>query len=129
VTDRGGGDDSDMLNEVVLDGFFRGPPTSSNGGYAAGVAAGLLGGPARVSLRRPPPIDRPLRVGRVEKGVELVDHDEVVMVATPRGPLDVTVPRIDLDVARATSATSEFLASHRAPTCVVCGPGRSDLDP
>ena len=47
------------LPDVLFDDFFCGPPRSANGGYAAGVTARLLGGPAMVSLPRPPPVGRP----------------------------------------------------------------------
>ncbi len=114
------------LEDVVLDGFFRGPPTSANGGYAAGVTARLLREPARVSLPKPPPIGRPLTARRVESGVKIFDGDEVVLVAKPRGQLDVRVPDINPAAARTAVAIPEILANHAAPTCVVCGPGRAD---
>jgi hypothetical protein len=114
------------LEDVVFDGYFRGPPTSANGGYAAGVTARLLGEPARVSLPKPPPVGHSLTARRVESAVKIFDGDEVVLVATPRGQLDVRVPDIDLAAARAAVAIPEILANHRAPTCVVCGPGRAD---
>ncbi len=47
---------------IVLPWFFRGPPQSSQGGYPAGVAAGLLDSAAIVTLHKPPPIERPLCV-------------------------------------------------------------------
>lgn len=114
------------LVDVLFDGFFRGPPTSANGGYAAGVTAELLGEPARVSLPKPPPVERALTARRVDSGIKIFDADEVVLAATPRGRLDVRVPNLDLGAARAAVPIPEILANHRAPTCVVCGPGRVD---
>ena len=112
--------------DIVFDEFFRGPPTSANGGYAAGVTARLLGEPARVSLPKPPPVGRPLTPRRVEPGLKVFDGDEVVLVATARGRHDVRVPDIDLVAARSAEAIPEIIANHAAPTCVVCGPGRAD---
>ena len=114
------------LEEIVFDSFFRGPPTSANGGYAAGVTARLLGEPARVSLPKPPPVGRPLAARLVEPGLKIFDRDEVVLVATPRRRLDVRVPHIDVATARSVEAIPKILANHAAPTCVVCGPGRAE---
>ena len=50
------------MDEVVIARRFCGPPTSANGGYACGLVAGLLDGRARVTLRSPPPLDRPLQI-------------------------------------------------------------------
>jgi hypothetical protein len=65
------------VRDVVLDGFFRGTATSSNGGYAAGVAAGLLGEPAQVSLRKPPPDDQRLGVYLPADEATAVAFDEL----------------------------------------------------
>jgi hypothetical protein len=50
--------------------------------------AALLDGPAQVTLRRPPPIERRLLMrGTADGGVELLDGDEVVAEAvTVRQP-------------------------------------------
>jgi hypothetical protein len=112
---------------VLFDRFFCGPPSSANGGYAAGVTAGLFREAARVSLPRPPPIERPLTALRGDSGLKIFDKEELVLAAKPRhGQLDVRVPQIDLGAARAATAIPEILAKHRAPSCVVCGPDRSD---
>ena len=44
----------------TIDPRFNGPPGSGNGGYTCGLVAGLLGGPAEVTLRLPPPLGTPL---------------------------------------------------------------------
>jgi hypothetical protein len=41
---------------------FCGPPATANGGYACGAIAELLSGGVEVTLRRPPPLGRPLRL-------------------------------------------------------------------
>jgi len=48
-----------MTERVTIDRRFRGPSDSGNGGYVCGVVAALVGGPAEVTLRSPPPLDRP----------------------------------------------------------------------
>jgi hypothetical protein len=63
--------------ELRLGERFCGPPASANGGYACGAIAELLSGGAEVTLRRPPPLGRPLRV-RVGGGDAVVhDGDEL----------------------------------------------------
>ena len=114
--------------DLVLDGFFssRGRRRIMNGGYLAGVAARLLPEPARVSLLKPPQVGRPLTARFFESGVKILDGDDVVLVAEPRGQLVVRLPHIDLAAARAAMASPEILAGHSAPTCVVCGHDRAD---
>ena len=50
---------------ITIPGGFNGPDGSGNGGYSAGLLAERLtrvGGTAvQVTLRTPPPLDRPLR--------------------------------------------------------------------
>ena len=58
---------------VTIDRRYRGPLTSANGGYAAGVLGARLGAAAEVTLRLPPPLERPLRVR--EDGERLVLED------------------------------------------------------
>jgi hypothetical protein len=52
-----------QVTELTLGGRFSGPPATANGGYACGTIAELLGGDVEVTLRRPPPLGRPLRCG------------------------------------------------------------------
>jgi hypothetical protein len=68
--------------ELRFEERFCGPPRSANGGYACGSIAELLGGEVEVTPRRPPPLDRPLRL-RVADGAAMV-HDGVNLVAEAR---------------------------------------------
>jgi hypothetical protein len=55
--------------ECEIERRYNGPAGSANGGYTCGLVARLVGGPcAEVTLRRPPPLGRPLRVGRKDGG-------------------------------------------------------------
>ena len=51
-----------QLVELRLGERFCGPPATANGGYACGAIAELLGDGVEVTLRRPPPLGRPLRL-------------------------------------------------------------------
>jgi hypothetical protein len=72
-----------QVAELSLGERFCGPPTSANGGYACGAIAELLSGGVEVTLRCPPPLDRPRRL-RVGHGDGVVyDGDELVAEARP----------------------------------------------
>lgn len=114
-----------MNESLVVGRRFRGPPESGNGGYVAGLLAKRLGGTAEVTLRRPPPLERPLEVRAVEDGLVLADVDDAV--AEARGTsLDVDLPDgVPLeDAGRAAEAYAEYEADHAFPECFVCGPRR-----
>ena len=70
---------------MTIDRRYRGPLTSANGGYAAGLLGSRLGTSAVVTLRLPPPLDRPLAVR--------ADGDRLLLVAeAAAGEPDVTAP-------------------------------------
>ena len=69
---------------VVLERRFNGPPATANGGYACGVVARHVDGPAMVSLRRPVPLGTPLELERHDDGhVTLHDGSELIAEADP----------------------------------------------
>jgi hypothetical protein len=70
-------------NQITIGSRFRGPADSANGGYAAGMLASRLDGPAEVTLRLPPPLGRPLGIERRGEGVVLLDGDALVAEAVP----------------------------------------------
>jgi hypothetical protein len=77
-----------QVTELTLGGRFSGPPATANGGYACGTIAELLGGDVEVTLRRPPPLGRPLRL-RVGDGDAVVHHgDQLPVPAQQRVGLD-----------------------------------------
>lgn len=113
---------------ITIESRFRGPPRSGNGGYVCGRLAALIDGPARVRLRVPPPLDRPL-VGRREgEEARLLDGDEVVATAIPGRP-QLEVPRPPtLEQARRARERYAGQTGHVFPTCFVCGPQREPGD-
>ncbi|MGH2716864.1 MAG: hypothetical protein ACRDM7_23840, partial [Thermoleophilaceae bacterium] len=61
-----------MPEPLTIPARFNGPPSSANGGYACGRVAELVGTEeVAVSLRLPPPLERPLEVVRDGERVEL----------------------------------------------------------
>jgi hypothetical protein len=113
---------------ITIEGRYNGPPGSGNGGYACGLVAALLGGPAEVTLRVPPPLDTPLRVERAGGRVEVFDGNVLVAEAVS-AEVDVEPP-VPVSVAEAELAAKSYagFAEHAFPTCFVCGPVRAEGD-
>ena len=101
---------------------FRGPLTSVNGGYACGILAGFVdAGAVEVTLRLPPPLERPLEVRRSGGEARLFDRDALVAEAR-RGSLDV-VPPAPVSSAAAERARKRHvrMGSDVFRECFVCG--------
>jgi hypothetical protein len=112
------------VGELVIDPRFNGPVGSANGGYTCGLVADFLDGMAEVTLRRPPPLGRPLAVERENERVVVRDGDAVVAEAVPTEvELALPVPPTYEDATRASARYPGF-EEHAFPTCFVCGPER-----
>jgi hypothetical protein len=110
---------------------FNGPAESANGGYTCGLVAGLLDSEvASVSLRAPPPLERPLQVVHEADRVQLLDGATVVAEGVPDELLlDVPGPVAPARAARAAQAgRRRWTERHPFPECVVCGPAREPGD-
>jgi hypothetical protein len=110
--------------EVVIDRKFRGPTGSANGGYTCGLLASFLHGPAEVTLRLPPPLERPLEV-TTDGAVELREGDAVVAEAAP-ADLDLELPDPISFEDAAAAALPEGDTESAFPECFVCGWERKD---
>lgn len=102
---------------ITIDPRFTGPADSANGGVTCGLLAGATGR-NEVTLRRPPPLGRPLEVrdGSLYDGAELVASSaDAEVTVEPRGPVPL---------AEAALATASYVGwrDHPYPTCFVCGP-------
>jgi len=108
--------------EVTFPRRFRGPVTSANGGYAAGrLAAFVDARDVEVTLRLPPPLDRPLVVRHDGDVVLLMDGDETVAEARP-ATLNIQPP-LPVPVADAERARERHVRGWSAEfnECFVCG--------
>jgi hypothetical protein len=110
---------------------FCGPPGTANGGYACGAVAGLLGGPrdVEVTLRRPPPLGRPLRLRAGGDGAATVhDGEDLVAEARP-ATVALDVPGV-VSPEEALAAVERYplYRGHPFPTCFTCGPERAPGD-
>lgn len=113
------------VQQIVIARRYNGPPDSGNGGYACGLLATTAGiADAEVTLRRPPPLDVPLRV---EDGAAY-DGEHVVATVAPAagGGSLVPPPFPGYDAAHAARDRYLGLHGHPFPTCYVCGPARDD---
>jgi hypothetical protein len=114
-------------SEVIIPARFNGPPASANGGYASGVLARGLSS-AVVTLRAPPPLDRPLALVPEESGGRLLDGEQLI-AQVQQAELELEVPApVSFAEAEAASRRYPGFESHGFPTCFVCGPRRAPGD-
>jgi hypothetical protein len=106
---------------VSIDRRYRGPLTSANGGYAAGLLGSRLRGGAEVTLRHPPPLERPLTIRRDGDRLLLVDGSQVVAEAVPRDPGVVPAAAPAFEEAAAASAGVGAWGPSEFAECFVCG--------
>jgi hypothetical protein len=111
-----------MLAPLTIARRFRGPRTSANGGYAAGLLAQTLDALAvEVTLRLPPPLERPLTVSADGERVLLLDGDAVVAEARPSEPaVEPPAPPTFAEAAEASRAVGGWGAPE-LDECFVCG--------
>jgi hypothetical protein len=114
--------------ELLLGERFNGPPASANGGYACGAIAELLGGEVEVTLRRPPPLSRPLGLRAGNGGAVVLDGDELIAEARP-ATVPLAVPSAASPAeARVAARRYPLFQGHPFPTCFTCGPDRDPGD-
>ena len=114
---------------VRIERRFRGPPTTGNGGYVAGIVAAALGGSnCTVTLKSPPPLDHDLTLETDDTTASLFRDDQIVVTAS-RDPIDIEVPPPPT-LAEAQDAEPRFTghSHHIFPGCFVCGPERDAGD-
>ncbi|HET9354216.1 MAG TPA: hypothetical protein VFO32_09495, partial [Sphingomicrobium sp.] len=113
-------------DEVEIHRRFRGPPTSGNGGYVAGVVAEWIDGPAQVDLLAPIPLEVPLHRRRDDADVMLFDAARNYAHGRPLdGPLDVELPAPPgEDELEAAAMSFPGSSGHPIPGCFVCGTER-----
>lgn len=102
-----------------------------NGGYVSGLVAEAIGGPAKVRLHAPTPLDKEIRLVSDTAGARLMDGDTMLVEGEPLGkPLDldpIPSPPSDaqIEACRAKFPTPD---AHMAPRCFVCGNLRDPAD-
>lgn len=120
-----------MAGQVVIANRFRGPSESANGGYACGALARFVAPrSAEVTLRLPPPLDRPLAVeANGGERATMLDGDAVVAEAKAIDGIELDVPSPpSVEEAAAARDASPMQHEHPYPQCFVCGSGREPED-
>lgn len=117
---------------LIIERRFNGPPTSSNGGWAAGALAKHLSADSiSVSLRAPPPLEVPLELRRQADGSVSLMWDQVLIAQAQAAEFELTVPAPpNLDEARAAGERELSLGLGRPSWpyshCFGCGAFRQD---
>jgi len=123
--------------ELTVPRRFNGPPSSANGGYLAGRLAAYAGARAgsgtavAVTLRRPPPLQTPLRVvadGDRPGAVRLLRGDSVLAEAAPGALRQPAPAAVGWAAADAASLAYPGLTASPFPGCFTCGPDRAPGD-
>jgi hypothetical protein len=120
-----------LSETLVIPARFNGPPDSGHGGYSCGSIATLVDAPVvEVTLRVPPPLERPLAVSRADGGVEVRDGETLVAEGRP-AELELEVPEpvtLEQAIAGNVEGHRRWELAHPFPTCIVCGPEREKTD-
>jgi hypothetical protein len=118
------------MSSIVIDKRYCGPPNSGNGGYVSGRLAKHIPGGAEVTLRAPPPLNKPLDVVAADDGSwELRDGASVVAIGRPASVELAHLEQASFDEASAAELLTPVKPhEHLLPTCFVCGPGRAKGD-
>ena len=128
------------MPDVIVPARFCGPPSSGNGGWSAGAISVYAGHecpedharpwPAvTVTLHAPPPLDVPMPVLPAEGGGVAASYDGRPVLSARCSHEEIAdVEPVDVDQARAASASYAGLGSHPFPTCFSCGTGRAEGD-
>ena len=112
---------------ILIPQRFCGPPTSGNGGYTCGlIARALKATSAEVTLRKPIPINRPLKIVIEGGAARLLDGEELIAEGELAEWEPDVVPIVTFEEAQSASAKSPAFKDHPFPTCYVCGPDRDD---
>ncbi len=109
------------VETVTIDRRFRGPLRSANGGYACGLLGSRLGRSAEVTLRLPPPLERPLTIRRDGERLLLEDGDLLVAEAVPGDPGIDPPESPEPAVAAAAAEGVGAFGPPEFAECFVCG--------
>lgn len=117
------------MKTLTIAARYCGPPTSSNGGYFAGMVATLAARTLAVRLLKPPPLDTELVVRELADGaLQVLQEQDPIGEARPAVlTLDARPAPDYLEVVEASRRYAGF-RHHRFPTCFVCGTQRGRGD-
>jgi hypothetical protein len=117
------------MKTLFIAARFRGPATSANGGYFAGMVASLASRNVSVRLLCPPPLNTELTVRELADGaLQVLQGEAPVGEARPAAlTLEVCAAPDYLEAVEASRRYAGF-RHHRFPSCFVCGTQRARGD-
>jgi hypothetical protein len=118
-----------MPAQITIQQRFNGPPKSGHGGYVCGIIADLIGPCAEVTLRSPPPLDKPLTVERIEAGEVRLSDAKMTIAEGRKAELRLDIPNPPtLEESKNAAKRYPGFATHPFPTCFGCGHERAEGD-
>src|SRR5689334_18737913 len=117
-----------MTTSIRLSGRENGPKGMSNGGFACGTFAGLVGGTAKLTLLQKVPLETDLTARISQNQAEVLTGDRLIAVDEEVEPF-VLEPPVRPTPAEAEAARNRHPlrgVRHPLSDCVVCGPERRD---
>jgi hypothetical protein len=119
-----------VAETVSFERRFQGFADGALGGYAAGVAARGIDGPAEANLRSLPPMERDLELAVSDDGSVELRHDETLVLELHPSAFDLHIPDVpSLDDAEAANRDPVHAhGPHLYPACFTCGPDREAGD-
>ena len=119
-----------MGETIRFERRFQGFADGALGGYAAGVAARGIGGPAEANLRSLPPMERDLELTSTDDGSRELHDGETLIVQVHPTDFELDIPDTPgLDEAEAASRDPVHdHGPHLYPACFTCGPDREAGD-
>lgn len=116
-------------NQLIISGHFCGPTESGNGGYSAGLIATNVPFNAEVTLRKPPPLDHPMRLEVDGASARMLDGETLIAEARSIAAFEMEVPPV-VAFDQAEKAVDSFMGVEHSPfpNCFVCGHLRTQGD-
>ncbi|MEZ5999595.1 hypothetical protein [Hyphomonas sp.] len=116
------------VGDITIASAFNGPPSSGNGGYAAGVLSRLFETPHTVRISAPIPLDTPLAVTRQKDKLVAASGETPILTARPGGVTLTPPAPPSLEAALKAAETPTYFGAGGASTCFVCGRNRKEGD-
>jgi hypothetical protein len=118
-----------MTEQITIERRFNGPPNSAHGGYVCGTIASHIGTCAQVTLRAPPPLDRPLAIERLEGGKVRLSDAGVNLAEGRPAELQFHIPDPPtLEESISAARAYPGFETHPFPACFGCGHERAEGD-